>query len=433
MTALALAPLVACSDDGADDGELSEATAEGGYGSHVAIYERWFAGPTRGDLAGDADLVAVALDRARRVITREAARKHNNGQVVGEPRAAFAVDTDQGSVVYAIGHINYDIDSESYTASGVPLPFAVVVMMDDRGRVVGVRTETPVSQGESGTNPPEDPFALGAYADPVGEQLLVLDTGVQPSVIVGIRQGDPETGPIAVETWQRPDVSTRGYALLGTGGTVPRTAEIRASEGRYSGEVTGTTEEGLYFSGLMACCSHRAVNGGEAPLPNREARALIRSAAGDRISPGQYAASQLTKGVQQARLSDGGIVVVQNINTYQVLAARLADGSLVAARCVNPHEVRSFVCHVPTSDAWFVGADCRNLEVRTAVGRWRDGAYLDLTSMALIEGASPQLRVKVNGEWATMDLDQAQDPAGPAAYETYGRQCAAAGTVRPPS
>src|SRR5262245_12684706 len=336
LTALAFAPLAACSDGGADDGALSRATAGGGYGSHVAIYERWFAGPTRGDLAGDADLVAAALDRARRVIGREAARKDNNGQVVGEPRAAFAVDTDGGSVVYAIGHINYDIGSESYTASGVPLPFAVVVMMDDRRRVVGVRTETPVSQGESGTMPPEGPFALAAYADPAGEQLLVLDTGVQPSVMVGIRQGDPETGPIAVETWQRPDVSTRGYVLLGTEGTVTHTAEVRASEGRLSGEVTGTVEEGLYFSGLMACCSRRAVTGGEAPLPNREARALIRSAAGDRISPGQYAASELTKGVQQARLSDGGIVVVQNINTYQVVAARLADGSLVAARCVNP-------------------------------------------------------------------------------------------------
>ncbi len=431
LTALALAPLVACSDDEANGGELSEATAEGGYGSHVAIYERWFAGPTRGDLAGDTDLVAVALDRARRVIAREAARKHNNGQVVGEPRAAFAVDTGRGSVVYALGHINYDIDSESYTASGVPLPFAVVVMMDDRGRVVGVRTETPVSQGESGTMPPEGPFALGTYADPAGEQLLVLDTGVEPSVMVGIRQGDPETGPIAVETWQRPDVSTRGYALLDTEGTVSMTAEIRASEGRYSGEVTGTVGEGLYFSGLMACCSRRAVTGGEAPLPNREARALIRSAARDRISPGQYAASELTKGVQQARLSDGGIVLVRNINTYQVVAARLADGSLVAARCVNPSQVRSFVCHVPTTDAWFVGADCRDLEVRTAGSSWQDGAYLDLTSMALVEGASPQMRVKVDGEWATMNLDQAHDPAGPTAYEAYGRQCAASGMVRP--
>jgi hypothetical protein len=421
-----LAPLVGCSDDGADGSEWSEAAVEGEFGSHVAVYERWYAGPTRGDLADDAELVAIALERAGRVIGGEAGRKYNNGQVVGEPRAVFAVDTASGSVVYAIGHISYDIDAESYTASGVPLPFAVVVMMDDRGRVRGIRTETPVSQGESGTVPPEGPFALGAYADPAGEQLLVLDTGVQPAVMVGIRRGDPETGPIAVETWRQPDVSTRGYALLGTGGTMPHTAQVRALEDRYSGEVTGTVEEGLYFSGLMACCTSRAVTGNEAPLTNREARALVRSAAGDRISAGQYEASQLTKGVYQARLSEGGIAVVQNVNAYQVIAARLADGHLVAGRCVNPDEVRSFVCHVPTTDAWFVGADCRHLEVRTARGEWRRGAYLDLTSMALVEGSSPQMRVKVNGEWTTMDLEQAHDPAGPSAFEAYGRQCAAA-------
>jgi hypothetical protein len=253
VTAFALASLVACNDDGSNGRELSEAV-EGGYGSHVAIYERWFASPTRGDLAGDADLVAAALDQARRVIAREAARKHNNGQVVGKPRAAFAVDTDRGTVVYAIGHINYDIESDSYTASGVPLPLALVVMMDDRGRVVGVRTETPISQGESGTQPPEGPFALGAYADPVGEQLLVLDTGMQPSVMVGIRQGDPETGPIAVETWQRPDVSTRGYALLPTNRTVPGSAGDRISPGRYA----ASQRDGAYVDLSRAWRSSRA-------------------------------------------------------------------------------------------------------------------------------------------------------------------------------
>src|SRR5262245_45485420 len=133
--ALTLVPLAGCSDDGADDAGMSGAPAGGDFGRHVAIYERWFAGPTKGDLAGDADVIAIALERAGRVIGQEASKRHNNGRVVGEPRAAFAVDTDNGSVVYAIGHITYDIDSESYTASGVPLPFAVIVMMDDKVHV----------------------------------------------------------------------------------------------------------------------------------------------------------------------------------------------------------------------------------------------------------------------------------------------------------
>ena len=385
LVALALAPLAACSDDRASDADVSAAAA-GEYGSHLEIYEEWYAGPTRGDLAEDADLIAIALEQARRVIGREASRKYNNGEVVGEPRAAYAVDTGDGSVVYAIGHITYDVRFESYTASGVPLPFAVVVMMDDQRRVTGIGTETPISQGESGTEPPEGPFALAAYADPAGRQLLVLDTGAEPSVMVGIRRGDPETGPIAVETWLQPDVSTTGYVLLDTAGTAPHTAQVQASDYGDSSVVTGPMEEGLYFSGLMGCCSNRAVTGGEPPLPHRQARALVRSAAGDRISSGQYEASQLIKDVYQARLSDGGIVVVQTIGISQVVAARLVDGRLVAARCVNPGEVRSFVCHVPTTDAWLVGADCRRLEVRTAGGDWRSGDFLDLTSMALVEG-----------------------------------------------
>lgn len=422
LIALALASLAACNDD--DVG----GAAKGEFGSHVAVYETWYSRPTRGDLAEDSDLIATALDRARRVIVREAARRYNNGEVVGEPRAAFAVDTAHGSVVYAIGHINYDIRSESYTASGVPLPFAVVVMLDERGRVTGVRTETPVSQGESGTDPPEGSFALAAYADPAGEQLLVLDGGAQPSVMAGLRRGDPETGPIAVETWQQPDVSTTGYTLVDTDGAVPHTAVVRASDYRDSGVVTGPMTEGLYFSALMACCSNRAVTGGQAPLPNREARALLRSAAGGRISPGHYDTAQLTKGGYQARLADGGIAVVQNINSYQVIAARLADGSLVAARCVNPSEVRSFVCHVPTTDVWLVGADCRHLKVRAAGRDWRRGAFLDLTSMALVEGSSPQVRVMVKGEWVTVGLEQVADPVGPSGFASYGPQCAAADT-----
>jgi len=37
--------------------------------------------------------------------------------------------------------------------------------------------------------------------------------------------------------------------------------------------------------------------------------------------------------------------------------------------------------------------------------------------------------VKVDGVWATVDLDLVQDPAGPSGFEAYGPQCAAAGAV----
>lgn len=341
---------------------FSESQAQAGpvdYGPGVAVLQTWFDAGTRGDLAGDSDLVASAEKTARAAI--EKPRVSLQGPAV----VAFAVATPTGAVAYVVQHATDTRGGETTVAQGVSLPVGTSMWFDDQGGVVNRVVDFPVSQSESATSPADSWLTSGIWTSQTQRHLVLLDTGYPTHLRSGV------LGPRYSSRNDLVRISDRHAVNFGEAGFVlvsprqrilPGTAKVTFSQPDglsnqpnllggpwgWPGQVNEHLHDwfpfDLEFESLESSTPLQ-IRPFDAAYGGHQATKLATTWTRERISM----STGLWGSPLQARLPGGTRVLMRNVvwGKAYVALVRFPGGKVVGTRCKTPGPILTASCVLP--------------------------------------------------------------------------------------
>lgn len=337
----------------------AQAGAPADYGPGVALLQHWYDTGTRGDLAGDADLLTKAKTVARSAIGKP--RVTLQGPAV----VAFAIATPTGAVAYVVQHATDTRGGETDIAQGVSLPVGAAIWFDHKGSPVNRLVDFPVSQAESGTTPDDAALTSGMWTTRQQEHFVLFDTEFATQLRDGVlspRFSSPRDLVRATD-WYDVDFGGTGFALVSPGPAVlTGTAELeldqpdglsnhpalrggpwdwrsRLDEGRHD-----VFPLDLYFEGLESSTPLR-IHPFEAAYGGHQATRLAKTWTKERIS----LRTALWGSPLQAKIPGGPRVLMRNVvwGKAYVALVRFGSGKVVGVRCTTPGPVLTASCALP--------------------------------------------------------------------------------------
>ena len=366
----------------------------------MALLESWWDAGTRGDLAGDATLVAAAEAKAQQKVERPRV------SLQGPAEAVFAVSTPTGAVVYVVQYATDTRGGETTIAQGVSLPVGVALWYDAGGRLDRAEVDPPVSQAESATSPTDSALTVGMWTNHRQRTFVAFDTGYpthyRPGVL-GPKYSSPHN---LVRIADRKPVTfgADGYVLItpsdrtlsGTARIDIRqpagVANVPALQGdaydwaRNFAELTGLD---LGFESL-GTGSPRRIRPYPAAYSARQATQHSHRWTRQRVSFKTY----LWGTVPQAQLPGGERVLLENVvyGKAYISLIRLPGGKVAGQRCKTPGPVLTASCRLPHKLGRLFAAD-EPFAWRKGDGAWHQAKLVTYETFAAITRPGSTIKV----------------------------------------
>ena len=327
------------------------------YGPGVALLEAWYHAGTRGDLAGDTNLIEAAEIASREAIEAP------DVSLQGEAVVAFIVGTPSGAAAYVVQYATDTRGGQTTVAQGVSLPAGVAIWFDRDGAIIKTIENWPVSQGESATEPDNAQLAVGMWSSKTQKHLLLFDSGYPTHIRDGVLGPKYSSRNDLVRSTERTSIDhgSDGYTLLTPTDRVLRgTARVtfrQPDDLSNHPEVLGgawdwldrSGEHGfpldLDFETLQSTTPLEIWPWPAAYESGREATELARSWTRERMS----LRAGLWGSPLQAELPRGHRVLMRNavFGKAYVALVRFRSGKVVGTRCKTPGPVLTASCRLP--------------------------------------------------------------------------------------